>query len=482
MNTKTTNSGEKAHQADLGVLTQAVVPPHPRIGPLQEETAQVGRLGESASNAARRRGQVGRAAIRPDREAPTSTFAAAALLLASCDRPTPEPVAPTDAPEAPGPAPAPTTPPLGETGRTADTSEDTTTRPTADTSSPRDTATAPPRWVAYVGAADGRIHVFSVDASTGSFTPAGAFPAGQDPSFLAFAPDLRLLVAVDERADELASFAIDRATGALAPIDRVSSGGRGPAHVAVDATGTVALAANYGSGEVVMVRLEPGGTFGPTLADLPTGENAHQVAVAPGNTSAFVPNLGSDTVSQLVLDPAAGRLTPNEVPTVATAPGSGPRHLAFAPAAPYAWLIAELGDTVTALAFDRASGRLTPIETWPTLPAGVDGSGNACGEIAVSPDGRFLYGSNRGHDSIATWAILADGRLEARGHTPTGGSWPRHFSLSPDGAWLFVANQRSDEVVTFRVDRATGALSEQATTPLPAAPGFVEVVDLGSGG
>ncbi|MEZ4241105.1 MAG: lactonase family protein [Myxococcota bacterium] len=330
---------------------------------------------------------------------------------------------------------------------------------------------------AYVGSSDGDIHGYDVDRATGALTPAGAWPAGSSPSFLALTPDRRFLVAVCEGSDELVSFAVDPATGALSQLDRTSSDGRGPAHVAIDSTGGHVLAANYGDGAVTMVALAPDGTFGAREATLDSGANAHQVALAPGNDRAFVPNLGDDDVSQLLFDPVAGTLGFDVVAHVAVASGAGPRHLAFHPTAPWAWLLGETDDTLTTLAVD-ASGRLSVQGAGSTLPAGADGNGNYTAELALDPTGRTLYASNRGDDSIARFSVdPATGAATLLDTTPTQGSWPRHFSLDPDGALLAVGNQRSDTVVVFAVDPATGALAYRTTTAV-AGPAFVGIVAL----
>jgi 6-phosphogluconolactonase len=259
----------------------------------------------------------------------------------------------------------------------------------------------------------------------------------------------------------------------------VSSEGNGPAHVAVDGTGRYVLAANYGEGNVTLLAVSPDGSLGAPVATLATGPNAHQVALDPSNGSVFVPNLGNDTVSQLRLDAAAGTLTFNAVPEVELPAGSGPRHLAFHPSAPFAYVIGELGDTMTAMSFDLATGQLAPLQTLSTLPPGVDGADSFCAEVAFEPSGRFLYGSNRGHDTLVQFEVdAATGLLTQVAHESTGGSWPRHFSIAPAGDLLIVANQRSDTLVSFRVDPSTGALSALHTTTLSASPAFVGVVDL----
>ncbi len=335
---------------------------------------------------------------------------------------------------------------------------------------------SPARPFAFVGASDDKIHVFSLDPVTGALAAKSEIDAGSGPSFLAFSPDHRSLYAVNESSDELAAFEIDPTTGALTFLNRVSSNGAGPAHVAVDATGSVVFGVNYGGGNLTMLGISPTGALGPSIVTTSTGKNAHELVLDPSNRFAFVPNLGVDAVSQLLFDASQKTLAQNSVPTVAT---PSPRHMAFHPSAPFAYVIDETDDTMTAMAFDAILGRLSPIQTLSTLPSGVDGSTNTCAEVAFGKSGRFLYGSNRGHDSIVIFDVdPLTGLMTLVGHQPTDGKTPRHFSIDPSGSFLFVGNQQSNEIVSFRIDSATGKLTELFTTPLAGGPGFVGVIDL----
>jgi 6-phosphogluconolactonase len=333
---------------------------------------------------------------------------------------------------------------------------------------------------AYVGAEDGKIRVFTLDKEAGSLAPVQEVDGGKNPSFLAFAPNKKTLYAVNEGSDQIASFAIDGATGQLTLLNRVSSNGGGPAHVAVDATGKLVFGVNYGGGNLTMIATAADGSLGATAATLATGANAHQLVLDGSNQFAFVPNKGSDTVSQLVLDTAAGSLVFNAKPSAPLPGGSGPRHMAFHPSAPYAYVIHENDDKITAFPYDAQNGTLgTSVQTVSTLPEGIGGDNNTCAEIAFGASGKYLYGSNRGHDSIVIFAVdAASGALTLVGHQPTGGQMPRHFSIEASGEVLLVGNQQSNEVVTFRIDPSAGTLTELATAPLPAGPGFVGVIYL----
>jgi 6-phosphogluconolactonase len=340
----------------------------------------------------------------------------------------------------------------------------------------------------YVGSYENAIHVFGLNLESGVLTRVGQpVSASPSPSFLAFAPNGRVLAAVNE-ADDVAgfgagavsSFRIDAATGELSFVNRVSSTGAGPAHVAVDQTGKFALVANYNGGNIAVLPLAADGTLSNAVdgADHGDGAQTHEVVLDPSNRFLFVPNKGRSDVSQYLFDADSGEIAPNQPPALALAQGAGSRHIAFHPSGAFAYVINELDDTVSALAFDAQRGTLSVLQTLSTLPDGVSGASNSGAEIQVSASGRFVYGSNRGHDSIVIFAVDSEtGRLSPLGHQPTGGSTPRSFQLEPSGRLLLVANQGSDEVVTFRVDAETGLLTELASTAVPS-PAFVGVIYL----
>lgn len=333
---------------------------------------------------------------------------------------------------------------------------------------------------AYVGAGDGVIRVFALDRGTGALALIQEVEGGPGPSFLAFSPDRRAVVGVNEGSDQLAAFSIDPRSGRLTPLNRVPSNGAWPVHVAVDATGRYVLGASYFGGAVTMISLLPDHSLGEEVATLSTGAHAHQAAIDPANRFVFVPNQGAGTISQLVLDAAHGTLVFNDVPSVSLPAGSGPRHMVFHPSAPFAYVIREDDDRVTAFPYDPRTGALgAPLQSISTLPDGVSGERNTGAEIAFGACGRYLHASNRGHDSIVTYSVdPCTGTMTLLGHTPSGGKKPRHFSVEPLGEVLLVANQGSGDVVTFRVSPLTGALSLLSTTALPAGPAFVEVVYL----
>lgn len=329
----------------------------------------------------------------------------------------------------------------------------------------------------YVGAEDDTISVFLLDRATGALALQGKVDAGKNPSFLAADPTHRRLVAVNENSSEVAAFTIEPATGLLTFKNRKSSQGSGPAYVSVDGSGAFALVANYGGGTVAVLPIQADGSLGDAVDTASPGVNPHLIRSDPSNKHVFVPCKGSDHVSQYLFNAQTGKLAPNSPASVSTAPGAGPRHLEFHGSLPVVYVINELGDTVDTYAFDGNKGTLSPKGSVTTLPAGADAASNYCADLHLRPDGKFLYGSNRGNDSIAIFAVdAATGALTPAGHQPTGGSWPRNFGIDPEGGIMLVANQHSNNVVTFRIDGVTGALTPLVTTATDGAPSWVGVI------
>ncbi|HXG60328.1 MAG TPA: lactonase family protein [Planctomycetota bacterium] len=345
----------------------------------------------------------------------------------------------------------------------------------------------------YVGTYTGRdgargIELLRLDPASGDLTPAGTAAEASNPSFLAIHPNRRFLYAVNEVADfegrktgVVSAFAIEPATGALRFLNRQSSEGTGPCYVSVDPSGRCVLVANYGGGSVAALPIREDGGLGPAGSSVKhqgSGPNprrqkephAHCIVTDPAGRFAFAADLGLDKVLVYRLDAAAAGLVPNEPPAASVEPGSGPRHFAFHPGGKWAYVINELSSTVTAFRYDAGRGALEPFQTVSTLPADFKGT-NYTAEVVVSPDGRTLYGSNRGHDSLAIFRIdPADGRLTPAGHVSTGGKWPRNFALAPGGRWLLAANQNSDSIVVFRVDSETGGLVPAGRSAKVAKP------------
>lgn len=340
------------------------------------------------------------------------------------------------------------------------------------------------------------IFAFQFDAERGTAQPLGATEGLSNPSFLAIHPSRRFLYAVSEVGDfggkpagAVSAFAIEAQTGQLRPLNQQSSIGAGPCHLSVDATGRFVLVANYGSGSVTVLPINADGSLAEASdfvqhhgasvnPQRQEGPHAHSIILDPANRFAFVADLGMDKVMIYRFDAAHGKLTPNDPAFVEVQPGAGPRHFTFHPNGRFAYVINELDNTVTAFDYDAARGALHPLQTIGTLPQGYTQT-SYCADIHVAPSGRFLYGSNRGHDSIAMFAIADDGRLSPLGQTPTGGHWPRNFALDPTGRFLWAANQESDAITIFAVDEATGRLSarDQLHVPKPVCVKFVATME-----
>jgi 6-phosphogluconolactonase len=249
----------------------------------------------------------------------------------------------------------------------------------------------------------------------------------------------------------------------------VDSRGTTPTHVRVDRSGRWVFAANYSDGVVGVFPIQADGSLGEAVDTETPGEQAHAVVIDPTNRYLFVPCKGSDRIAQFVFDAATGQLTPNTPPSIATAADAGPRHLALHPDGAHAYSINELDSTVTAFALEN--GVLRELHTLTSLPSGFRDS-NTGAEIAVHPNGRFVYASNRGHNSLAIFAVGGDGRLTAMGHEPTQGNTPRSFSIEPGGQWLLVANQNSRTVFRFDIG-ADGMLTAGPSITLDASTFYV---------
>jgi 6-phosphogluconolactonase len=342
------------------------------------------------------------------------------------------------------------------------------------------------------------IYVARFDTDRGTLSKPELAAAAKNPSFLAFHPTLPMLYAVAEVAGAdgkpgggVAAFAVDAATGKLTAKGEQSSGGGGPCHVTVDPSGRAVLAANYGGGSLICLGLAADGSLEPVATGTPSGfvqhaydragtpginprrqekPHAHSIDVSRDGRFAFCCDLGLDEVLIYELDAERATLAPHGRATVAV--GAGPRHFALHPGGKFAWCVNELALTVTGFAFDATAGTLNEIQTLSTIPADVaDRTGISCAEIAVHPTGKFLYASNRGHDSIAMYALdEATGKLTFLGAEPTRAKTPRHFAIAPGGRHLLAAGQDSGTVTVFAIDPTTGRLTftdESVAVPAP---------------
>jgi 6-phosphogluconolactonase len=326
-------------------------------------------------------------------------------------------------------------------------------------------------------AADKRIAVYQLDGATGKLTHRGDCPvADGEPGALAVDPARRFLFAAVRSAGKLAAFRLDAATGRLTHVNTIPAG-PDPAHLATDAAGRYLLTAYYVDAKVTVHAIGKDGALGDKpLQTVPTADKAHAVVPDPSGRFAFVPHTGPDAIFQFAFDAKTGRLTANEPATLATPKGTGPRHLVFHPSRPVAYVANEQGGSVTAYALDTRGGTLSPLQTVSTLPADFRGT-NACAEIRVHPSGKFLYVSNRGHDSIAAFALDGEGKVSVIGQEPTEQT-PRSFDLDPTGKYLFAAGESSGRLAAYLVDAGTGRLTRQETYEVGRAPWWVLAVDL----
>ncbi|HTP89539.1 MAG TPA: lactonase family protein [Bryobacteraceae bacterium] len=314
------------------------------------------------------------------------------------------------------------------------------------------------------------IYSFRFDPATGQMTDPVLAAETPAPSFLAIDPTKKFLYAVNETGDgSVTSFAISPATGRLTQLNQVPSGGKDPCHLVVDPTGYTLIVANYTGGSVSSFPLKADGQLGQAVTFIQhhgssvnksrqEAAHAHEVVLSHDNRFAIVCDLGLDKLMVYRFDAKTGKLTANDPPSVSVKPGSGPRHFVFDSAGRHGYLINEMGGAVMVFDWDAANGTLRQTQTVSTLPRGFRGE-NTTAEIAIHPSGRFLYGSNRGDDSIVLFGIEpVAGKLRWIGRYSTGGKTPRNFAIDPAGKWLLAANQDTDGIVEFEIDQNTGAL------------------------
>jgi 6-phosphogluconolactonase len=275
----------------------------------------------------------------------------------------------------------------------------------------------------------------------------------------------------------LVAFRINPQTGALEHVNTVEAG-PDPAHLSTDKEGRFLLAAYYVAAKVTVHAMEKDGSLRPQpVQSIPTAEKAHAIVLDPANLFVFVPHTGPNVIFQFAFNASAGELTPGSPPKLATPASTGPRHMVFHPRLDNAYIDNEQGGSVTAYRLDKASGSLHAQQTVSTLP-GDYSERNACAEIRIHPTGKFLYVSNRGHDSIARFRVdEQSGELTARGQTPTEKT-PRSFDLEPEGKFLYVCGEATDRIAAYRVDQETGDLTPTATYSVGKTPWWISVVKI----
>ncbi|GIW80391.1 MAG: hypothetical protein KatS3mg105_2198 [Gemmatales bacterium] len=360
----------------------------------------------------------------------------------------------------------------------------------------------PEKYIVYFGTYTGGkskgIYRYYLDTKTGKLTYIGVTEGIANPSFLAIHPNKKYLYAVTEvsnfqgkKSGAIAAFRIDPKDGGLTMLNHALSGGSGPCHLVVDRLGKTVLAANYGSGSVCAIPIAGDGKLKEAASVIQhkgssvdprrqKGPHAHSINVDANNRFAVAADLGLDKLLIYRLDADKSTLTPNDPAFAEVPPGSGPRHFAFHPSHKFAYVINEMKMTITAFAYDPEKGALKSLQTISTLPAGEKPQkGFSTAEVQVHPSGKFLYGSNRGHDTIAIFAIdQQKGTLRLVGHESTRGKTPRNFGIDPSGNFLLAANQSTDNVAVFRIDPKTGKLKlvgQPIEVPRPVCVKFLAV-------
>ena len=348
----------------------------------------------------------------------------------------------------------------------------------------------------YTGAKSQGIYLARLDSATGVLSRQELAAETINPSFLAVHPNRRFLYAVNEVSNPVGksgpavvAFGIAAATGKLSLLNAQPTGGAAPCHLVVDQAGQNVLVANYDGGSLTVLPIAADGRLGPATACIQhhgasvnphrqTAPHAHGIALDPANRFAVCADLGLDKLLSYHFDPQHGTLTPNDPPAVSLRPGSGPRHFVFHPTGRFGYAINELTSTITMFTCDARRGTLAESQTVTTLPDDFKGT-NYPSEIVVQPQGKFLYGANRGHDSLVVFAINNQtGWLTLIEHQSTGGKNPRHFGIDPTGKFLLVANQNSDSLVVFRRDPQSGRLAATGPVTTVGAPTCVEFVPL----
>lgn len=346
-----------------------------------------------------------------------------------------------------------------------------------------ETVEAPPEptgtHIAFVGtytsgAAEG-IYAYRYDAGNGSMSPLGLVAESPNPSFLALHPNGEYLYAVNEGDPDsptngsVSAFSINKETGQLTFLNKVDSMGEAPCHLVVDHTGKFLFVANFTAGNVGSWRIQPDGSIGEmasliqhkgsSVHERQASPHAHEVVISSDNARLFVPDLGMDKVMIYQINGETGELTANNPPAAALTPGTGPRHMEFHPDGMHAYVIGEINSTITTFDFDPATAAFTSKQIISTLPEGFTGN-TSTAEIEVSADGKFVYGSNRGNDTIAVFSVDPEAKtLMPVEYAPIQGQTPRNFVIDPSGAYLFSENQNTNNIVQFARDAATGKLT-----------------------
>ena len=325
-------------------------------------------------------------------------------------------------------------------------------------------------------AGENKISIFKMSSETGALTPHGEVGVYSPPSILTVHPRLDVLYAAIRATGDILSFRVDRGTGQLEPIDTTVTGWEDPAYLEIDKTGDYLITPYYVPGKVTVYQFREEGTLQSEPSDThSTGEHAHGVAIDPSNRFVFVSHTcPTNSIFQFQFDSSTGTLSPNAPAQVSPESEDGPRHICFHPSQPLVYADNEQGSSVTAYKFDASNGTLSAFQTLPTLPEGYDGS-NSCARLEIHPSGKFLYVANRGHDSIAGYAINPNGSLKSVGYFPTEKT-PRSFRIDPNGKFLISAGESADRLALYRIDAEAGYLYPLETYDVGNMPWWVLIV------
>jgi 6-phosphogluconolactonase len=351
-------------------------------------------------------------------------------------------------------------------------------------------------YTAEAGSTSKGIYAYRFDAGTAELTSIGVAAETTNPSFLAVHPNHRFLYAVNEvsnykgeRSGAVSAFAIDRSTGKLTLLNEVSSRGADPCYITVDKSGKYVLVANYTGGSIAVFPVLEDGRLGEASGfvqhtghgvdpERQEGPHAHSIDLSQDNRFAIVDDLGLDETLVYKFDSTKGSLSLNDPPFAKADPGAGPRHFALHPNGKFAYVINEMESAVSVFSYDSSGGVLRRLQTISSIPKDFSGHKEAA-EIQVHPSGKFLYASNRGHDSIAVFAIDPQkGTLTLTEYAPTKGQTPRSFEIAPGGSLLFAANEKSANIVVFRIDPKTGRLTPTGKVLDVAEPVCVKFVPI----
>ncbi len=341
---------------------------------------------------------------------------------------------------------------------------------------------------AFAAGEEGAIHAYRLDVATGALQLLRRTTEVEYPFFLAFAPDRNFLYSTHAQGEfggaaheHVAAFELVGDAGELKLLNRQSTRGSASCYLEVDATGKAVVVANYGTGSVASLPIRPDGSLGEIATFVQhegtsvdparqKGPHAHCAVISPDNRFVLAADLGLDRVITYRLDAAAAELAPGRPAFVRTPPGVGPRHLTFHPDGQRVYVINELANSITYFEYDAEPGLLIERQTIPTLPEGFDGT-SYCADVKVAPNGRFVYGTNRGHDSIAVYRVAADGQLSLVEIEPSLGRGPQNLAITPGGELLLCANMPGNNLVVFQIDSQSGGLTpvgEPVSMPSPS--------------